>query len=166
VADAGLEVRAELGDALGRAARDGPALDERGAELRRVVGVEERLALLEPGLPVLVDIDVVVERAAEPRGVPALLAGHRRDARPLAAEVVGGHLVRHPAIGVAGDAPEAPLDDGVRGTRAALPREPGRIARDPDRAGPLHRMGLDGHTLELVEGALVRGFVLGEELSQ
>src|SRR6185436_11668241 len=73
VADAGLEVCAKLGDALGRAARHGPALDEAGAELRRVVGVEERLALLEAGLPVLVDIDVVVERAAEPRGGAALL---------------------------------------------------------------------------------------------
>src|SRR5262245_64029948 len=89
VPDAGLEIAPELLDALPRAAGDRPALDERGAEVRRVVGVEELLRLLERGLTVLGDVDVVVERAADAVGVAPLVARHHGDARPLAAKLVG-----------------------------------------------------------------------------
>src|SRR5262249_39037688 len=89
VADAGLEVAPELRTALRGTAGHRPALDEVGLEVRRVVAVEERLALVEGGLPVLVDVDVVVERAAESGGVASLLARHGRDPGPLLAELVG-----------------------------------------------------------------------------
>src|SRR5688572_4336034 len=74
VAHPGVEVGGELGGALLRGTRDGPALHEGRAELRAVVRVQERLGLLEPGLAILADVDVVVERAAHLRGVAALLA--------------------------------------------------------------------------------------------
>src|SRR5439155_2514462 len=134
VAHAGIEVRGQLLGALPGAAGDGPLLDELARELRRVVRVQEGLGLLEPLLPILGDVDVVIERAAELRGVAAFLARHRADTAPLLPELVGRELVRHPAVGVTRDAPERALDDLLRRRRAALPREPGRVRRDPDRA--------------------------------
>src|SRR6266436_6602842 len=98
VADAGIEIRAEL-------------LDELAGELRRVVRVQEGLGLFEPLLPILGDVDVVIERAAELRRVAAFLARHRADAAPLSPELVRRELVRHPAVGMARDAPERALDD-------------------------------------------------------
>src|SRR5687768_3254611 len=80
VAEPGVEVTLELLDAALRRAGDRPALDERRAELRRIVGVEERLRLLEAGLPVLADVQVVVERAADRVRIAALFLGHRADA--------------------------------------------------------------------------------------
>src|SRR5439155_1522679 len=77
VADTRVEVRAELGDTLPGAPGDGPLLDELSCELRGVVGVEECLRLLEGPRAVLVDVDVVVERAPELRGVAPLLPRHR-----------------------------------------------------------------------------------------
>src|SRR5207247_487578 len=75
-----------------------PAFDEGGAELGAVVGVQEGLGLLEPCLPVLADIDVVVERAAQAGGIASLFARHRGDPAPLLAELVGSELVGHPAV--------------------------------------------------------------------
>src|SRR5262245_40727757 len=89
VPDAGLEVGPELLDALARAAGDRPALDERGAEVRRVVSIEELLRLLQRGLTVLVEGDVVVKGAADAVGVAPFVARHHGDARPLAAKLVG-----------------------------------------------------------------------------
>src|SRR5262245_40386872 len=100
VTETGLEVGTQAVDALLGAARRRPALHEGGTELRRVVGVEKGLALLEGSLPVLVDVDVVIEGAPEPGRITPLLAGQGRDARPLRAELVGRHLVGHPAVGV------------------------------------------------------------------
>src|SRR5689334_7178983 len=133
VADAGVEVGAELLHALLGGARDGPLLHELAREVRRVVLVEERLRLLEPLLAVLGDVDVVIERAAELRGVAPLLTGHGRDAAPLLPEFVRRELVRHPAVGVARDPPKGTFHDRVGRGGAALPGEAGRIGRDPDR---------------------------------
>src|SRR2546428_854760 len=156
VTDARVEVRAQPLGARLRPARHGPLLDELRRELGGVVGVEELLRLLERLSAILVDVDVVIERAAELRGVAALLAGHRRDAAPLPAELVGGELVRHPAVGVAGDPAERALDDRVGGGGAAAPREARRIGRDPDGARLLDRSRLERHALEPGEGGLVR----------
>src|SRR5881296_1455560 len=98
VAHAGVEVRGELLGALPGAARDGPLLDELARELRCVVRVQEGPGLLEPLLPILGDVDVVIERAAELRGVAAFLARHRADTAPLLPELVRRELVRHPAV--------------------------------------------------------------------
>src|SRR5713101_3254051 len=153
---AGGEVRAQLLGALLGPARDGPLLDELARELRRVVGVQERLRLLESLLPVLVDVDVVVERSAELRRVAALLARHRRDAAPLLPKLVRRELVRHPAVGVARDAAERPLDHRRGGGGAAFPRETRRVGRDPDGTRLLHGPWLERHTIEGVEPSLVR----------
>src|SRR5262244_4150201 len=150
VADAGVEVRGELLDALLGTARDRPLLHELAREVRGVVLVEERFRLLEPLLAVLGDVDVVVERAAELRRIASLLARHRRDAAPLLPELVGCELVRHPAVGVACDAPERALDDRVRRRCATLPGETGRVRRDPDRARLLHRSRLQGDVVERI----------------
>src|SRR5580765_4875849 len=148
VADAGGEVRAQLVHALLGTARDRPLLDELARELRRVIRVEESLGLLETLLAVLVDVDVVVERAAELGRIAALLARHRPDAGPLLAEFVRRELVRHPAVGVARDPPERTLDDRLGSRRTALPGEAGRVRRDPDGARLLHRPRLERHVVE------------------
>src|SRR5438105_11571926 len=166
VAHAGIEVRGELLGALLGAAGDGPLLDELARELRRVVRVEEGLGLLEPLLPVLGDVDVVIEGAAEFRGGAAFLARHRADAAPLLSELVGRELVRHPAVGVTRDAPERALDDRLRGRRTALPREAGGVGRDPDRARLLHGARLERHAGKRVEAALVRDVLAAEEAAQ
>src|SRR3989454_11508004 len=142
VTHARVKVRAQLLHALLRPARHGPLLDELRRELRGVVGVEERLRLLERLSAILVDVDVVIERAAELRGVAALLAGHRRDAAPLPAELVGGELVRHPAVGVAGDPAERALDDRVGGGGGRAPPGARPIGGDPDAAPLLDRARL------------------------
>src|SRR5262249_40037376 len=137
VVEPGVEVRAKLLDALPRAAGRRPALDEARAELRGVVGIEERLALLERRLAILVHVDVVVQGAAQLARVAPLLPRHGGDARPLLAELVGADLVGHPAVGVAGDAAEAALDDRRLGAGAVAPGESGGVAGDPDRTGIL-----------------------------
>src|SRR4029453_1561680 len=68
VPEARVRVGAQLGHALGGWPRDRPPLDEARRELARIVGGEEGLALGEGGGAILVDVDVVVERAAEPDG--------------------------------------------------------------------------------------------------
>src|SRR6266571_3006944 len=166
VAEPLVEVRAELLDALLGAAGHRPTFDEGGAEIGGVVAIQELLRLDERGLAVLVDVDVVVEGAAEASGIAALLAGHRLDPLELTAELVGAELVAHPAVRVPGDPPERALHDGLGGARPALPREPGGIARDPDRTGLLHGFRLHCHALEAVEPAGVSDVLLGEELAQ
>src|SRR5206468_7122314 len=147
VPEPGVEIAAELVDALLRRARDRPALDERGAELRRVVGVEERLRFLEPLVAALADVDVVVERAPDFRRIAAFLARHRADTRELRAKLLGGELVGHPSVGESRHAPEASFDDRIGRAGAALPREPGRVRGDPDRDGVLHGTRLDCETV-------------------
>src|SRR5882724_12191010 len=166
VADAGIEIRAELLGALLGAARDGPLLDELAGELRRVVRVQEGLGLFEPLLPIFGDVDVVIERAAELRRVAAFLARHRADAAPLSPELVRRELVRHPAVGMARDAPERALDDRLRGRRAPLPGEAGGVGGDPDRARLLHGPRLERHVVERIEPALVRDVLAAEEPAQ
>ena len=93
---------------------------------------------------VLVDVDVVVERAAERGRVAPLLARHAPGcARTGRRNSVGRQLVGHPAVGVARHAAQAALDDGVGRAGAALPGEPGRVGRDPDRARLLDRARLE-----------------------
>src|SRR2546428_620690 len=130
VAEPGGGVRAQLLRARLRVAGDRPPLDELRAEIRRVVGVEELLGLLEPGLPVLVDVDVVVERAAEGGRVAAFLLRHRADARELLGELRWAQLVGHPAVGILRDTPVRALDDGLGGARSLLPGEPRRAGGD------------------------------------
>src|SRR5262249_963447 len=166
VTEPGLEIRAQLLDALLGTTGHRPALDEGGAEARRVVRVEELLGLRERRRPVLVDIDVVVEGAAEPTGVSALLARHGLDPRKLPTELIGAELVAHPAVGEAGHSPERALDHGVGGAGSALPGEAGGIARDPDRTRLLHGPRLHRDALEAVELAGVSDVLLGEELAQ
>src|SRR5262245_14589992 len=166
VPHAGLEVGPELLGTLPRAAGDRPALDERGAEVRRVVGVEELLRLLERGLPILVDVDVVIQRAADAVGVTPLVARHHGDARPLAAKLVGRELVGHPAVGVPGHAPVGALDGGVAGTAAALPREAGRVAGDPDGVRLLDGTGLERDRLERVIASVEGHPCLLEQLAE
>src|SRR6266403_114396 len=166
VADPGVEVRPQLLDALLGAAGDGPLLHELAREVRRVVLVEESLRLLEPLLAVLGDVDVVIEGAAELRRIAAFLARHRADAAPLAAELVRRELVRHPAVGVARDAPERALDDRLGGRGATLPGETGRVRGDPYRARLLRRPRLERDVVERVEPALVRNVLAAEERAQ
>src|SRR5262249_23553809 len=125
VADARVEVGPEICAALLRAARYRPSFHERRAELRSVVRVEEGLALFESGLPILVDVDVVVERTTDAGGVPTFLARHRGNARPLTAKLVRRQLVGHPAVGQARHASIASFNDRVGCARASLPREAG-----------------------------------------
>src|SRR5213593_546113 len=145
VSEPGVEIGAKLLDALLGATGHRPAFDEGGAEVRGVVRIEELLGLRERRRPVLVDVDVVVERAAEPTGIAALLARHRPDPRELPPELIGAELVAHPAVGEARHPPERALDHGVRRAGPALPGEAGGVARDPDRTGLLHGPGLHGH---------------------
>src|SRR2546430_12622177 len=137
VANTRVEVRAELGDTLARAPGDGPLLDELSCELRGVVGVEECLRLLEGPLAVVVDVDVVVERAPELRGVAPLLPRHRSDSRELRPKLRRREFVRHPAVGVAGDAAIGALHRDLRSAGAALPGEARGVRRDPDAARAL-----------------------------
>src|SRR2546430_7625551 len=166
VADTRVEVRAELGDTLARAPGDGPLLDELSCELRGVVGVEDCLRLREGPLGVLVDVDVVVERAPERRGVAPLLPRHRSDSRELRPKLRRRGFVRHPAVGVAGDAAIGALHRDLRGAGAALPGEARRVRRDPDGARALHRPRLERDVLERVEAAVVRRVRLVEELTE
>src|SRR5262245_17946774 len=80
VTESRVGIRAQLGRARLRAAGDRPLLDELRGEVGRVVCLEKLLRLLEPGLAVLVDVDVVIERAADRLRIAAFLFGHRTDA--------------------------------------------------------------------------------------
>src|SRR5437667_393956 len=122
----GVGVRAQLGRARLRIAGDRPLLHELRGEVGRVVGVEELLGLLEARLTILVDVEVVVERAAERGRIAAFLLRHRADAAELLGELGRAQLVGHPAVRVLRHAPEPALDDGRGGARALLPRETGR----------------------------------------
>ena len=81
--DACREEGLQLIDALLRTSRGGEAFDEFHAEVGRVVFIEKRLALIERRLTALVNVDVVVKRAADLRRVAAFFLGHRQDALPL-----------------------------------------------------------------------------------
>src|SRR5262249_6488210 len=140
VAHTGVEAGAEVCDALLGAARYRPSLHEPRAELRRVVRVEERLALFDTRLAILVDVDVAAGRAAHAGGVAPFVARHRGDTRLLTVKLVWRQLVGHPAIGQARHATIAPFDDRVGGARASLPGEAGGIARDPHRTRILDGM--------------------------
>ena len=61
------------------------------------------------------------------------------------------------------DAAKAALDGGRRRARALLPREAGRIGRDPDRQRALDGLGLQRDALELVEAAGVGRLLLAEQ---
>src|SRR5436853_4650024 len=122
-------------DAFIRSSRRCEAFDEGGAEIRRIVLIEKCLALGESRLTISLDIDVVVERVAEPSGIAPFLARHFKDPAPLPLELRRRDFIGHPAVGVACDAPEAPLDDFVCGTSAVFPGKAGGVAGNPDRAG-------------------------------
>src|SRR5262249_4770369 len=163
VPEAGPRVVTELRRAGLGIARDRPLLDELRGEVGRVVCVEKLLRLLEPGLTVLVDVDVVIERAADRLRIAAFLLGHRADATELLGELRWAQLVRHPAIRELRDAPEPALDDLRSGARPLFPREPRRIRGDPDGHRLLPGLGLAGDGVELVEGAQMRRLGLAEE---
>src|SRR6266403_101416 len=139
------------------------------AEAQRHVadpGVEVRPQLLDALLGAAGDGPLLHELAREVRRIAAFLARHRADAAPLAAELVRRELVRHPAVGVARDAPERALDDRLGGRGATLPGETGRVRGDPYRARLLRRPRLERDVVERVEPALVRNVLAAEERAQ
>src|SRR4029453_14497054 len=156
-ADPRREVGAQLLGTLLGAAGHGPLLHELRRELRRVVGVREGFGLGQRGLAVLVDVDVVVERAAQRRWIATLLAGHALDDPELPPELLRRELVGHPAVGVARHAAQAALDSRAGGAGAALPRQRGRVGRDPDRTRLLDRSRQEAGLVELIEATGVAG---------
>src|SRR5262249_43543269 len=114
----------------------------------------------------LVDVDVMVERAAERGGIAPRLPRHPPDPGPLLAELPRAHLVGHPAVGQARHAAEARLDHRVGGAGAPLPGEAGGVAGDPDGTGLLDRARLDPDAVELVEAALIGGLLAPEQEAQ
>src|SRR5262245_42912019 len=166
VIQAGFEIGFKLLDALLRTARSGKTLDELHAEVGRVILVEERLALVQRRLTVFIDVDVMIQRAADLSRISAFFLGHSENACPLRLELRRCDFVSHPTIGEASDAAQSAFDGRTRGAGTIFPGEPGGITGDPDRHGILHRTRLNRDVFEFIKAALVRSFFLVEQFAQ
>src|SRR5215468_407747 len=166
VIQAGFEIGFKLLDALLWAARSGKTLHELNTEVGRVILVEERLALVQRRLTVLIDVDVMIQRAADLSRIAAFFLGHGENACPLRLELRRCDFVSHPAIGEARDAAQSPFDGRTRGTGAVFPGQPSGITGDPDRDRVLHGTRLNRDAFELIKAAFVRCFFLVEEFAQ
>ena len=134
-----------------------PRLDHGRAEDGTVVLVEEALGLLEGGLPVGVDVDVVVEHVRESRRVAAVLREEAADLRPVGREHAREQLHRHPAVRLLGHPPERAVHD------LGLEADGPGVRGDPDRTGLLHRPRLDRHVRDRVEAAREGDVVLAPQ---
>ena len=83
VLDPGIEVAAELIHALLRTARRGKSLDEFHTEIGSIVFVEKRFAFVQCRIAIGIDVDVMVERAADFRRIAGQQQAPRLPSRPI-----------------------------------------------------------------------------------